>query len=58
MTRKLTREEAQEIGRKGGLSKSEKKQKSSRLNGKKGGRPRKDCFNPCDVAILGGDPSL
>ncbi len=41
MTRNLTTEEAKEIGRKGGKSKSEKKQASSRENGKKGGRPKK-----------------
>ncbi len=39
--RNLTNEEAKEIGRKGGQSKSEKKQKSSRENGKLGGRPKK-----------------
>jgi general stress protein YciG len=42
MTRNLTTEEAKEIGRKGGLSKSEKKQASSRNNGKLGGRPKKE----------------
>ena len=41
MTRKLTREEAREIGRKGGLSKSAKKQASSRRNGCLRGRPKK-----------------
>ncbi len=41
MTRNLTKEEAREIGRRGGLSKSEKKQASSRENGKLGGRPKK-----------------
>lgn len=39
------REAAKELGRQGGLiggkSRSEKKKKASRLNGKKGGRPRK-----------------
>lgn len=30
----------QNIGRKGGLSKSERKMKASKRNGKKGGRPR------------------
>lgn len=29
------------LGRKGGLKKSEKKTMSARLNGKKGGRPKK-----------------
>ncbi|ORC37295.1 hypothetical protein B4O97_03645 [Marispirochaeta aestuarii] len=33
--------QAQEIGRKGGSAKTEKKAASSRENGKKGGRPRK-----------------
>lgn len=32
---------AQALGKLGGLVKSEKKKKSSRLNGKKGGRPKK-----------------
>lgn len=32
---------AQALGRLGGLSKSPKKQEASKLNGKKGGRPRK-----------------
>jgi hypothetical protein len=41
MTRKLTTEEAKEIGKKGGLSKSDKKQAASRENGKRGGRPKK-----------------
>ncbi len=41
MTRKLTKAEAQAIGKKGGQSKSEKKQKSSRENGRLGGRPKK-----------------
>jgi len=31
----------QKIGKKGGKSNSEKKQRASRENGKKGGRPRK-----------------
>jgi len=34
---------AQSLGRKGGQSTSEAKQKASRENGKKGGRPRKKC---------------
>ncbi len=29
-----------ELGKKGGASKSERKKESSRLNGKKGGRPK------------------
>jgi hypothetical protein len=33
---------ASEMGRKGGSSRSEKKTKASRLNGRKGGRPRKN----------------
>lgn len=32
---------AQELGKLGGLVKSEAKTKASRLNGKKGGRPKK-----------------
>jgi len=56
---KAESEAAAIIGRKGGQSKSPKKQEASRRNGKKGGRPRKkDRFDPRDVAILGGDPSL
>jgi len=31
-----------EIGKKGGSSKSKKKSQSSRVNGKLGGRPKKD----------------
>ncbi len=42
MTRKLTKEEAQKIGKKGGLSKSERKQAASRRNGALGGRPKKE----------------
>ncbi len=41
MTRNLTTEEAKEIGRKGGKSKSEKKQAASKRNGALGGRPKK-----------------
>jgi hypothetical protein len=41
MTRKLTTEEAKEIGKKGGQSKSDAKRAASRKNGQKGGRPKK-----------------
>ena len=41
MTKELS-EAARLIGRKGGKSKSPKKQEASRRNGLKGGRPRKD----------------
>ena len=37
----IIRQFLSEIGRKGGSVKSERKAKSSRENGKKGGRPRK-----------------
>lgn len=32
---------AQQLGKLGGLAKSKKKAKASRVNGKKGGRPKK-----------------
>ncbi len=37
MSKQLT---ASEMGKKGGASKSEQKQRAARLNGKKGGRPK------------------
>lgn len=42
MKKQLT---ASEMGRKGGASKSKKKRLASRLNGKKGGRPKKKINN-------------
>lgn len=38
------------LGKKGGQVKSDKKTLSSRENGKKGGRPRKDAGNPGNVS--------
>ena len=35
---------AQELGRLGGIVKSDKKAKSSRENGKRGGRPKKEAM--------------
>jgi hypothetical protein len=38
----LTKKAAQVLGRAGGLSRSEAKQRASKANGRAGGRPRKD----------------
>ncbi len=42
MTRQLDTKTAQEIGRKGGQSTSEKKKAASKRNGALGGRPKKE----------------
>jgi hypothetical protein len=36
-----------EIGQRGGSSKTDAKAIAARLNGKKGGRPRKSKYSPC-----------
>jgi hypothetical protein len=45
MADKAISEAAAALGRKGGKSKSPKKKASSRINGKKGGRPKKEKTN-------------